>query len=308
MFATGAFILVMVSFIMLYYASHKDKQRRVLNSRLHRHTQIDNELHLLDSSQVSAAQLVAHTISKVGTSLKLIDEETGSEIDLKLIRAGYRKASARATFLGCRLGLFAAGIILALLAHSAFPIPGRLHFLILLYLVPAALGYYLPVMALDYLAKRRQTNILHSLPDALDMLVVCVESGMGLDQAIYKISEELHAGHPELSDEFKQMNLELQAGKARADALKRLSSRIGLLEVSNLATLIIQSDIFGTSMAQSLRTYSDSMRTQRFQRAEEIAMKLPVKLLFPLVLFILPPLFIIIMGPAVVQISRIFGK
>nr|WP_272881513.1 type II secretion system F family protein [Fundidesulfovibrio soli] len=139
-------------------------------------------------------------------------------------------------------------------------------------------------------------------------MVVCVESGMGLDQAIYRISEELRTGHPELSDEFRLMNLELQAGKSRADSLKRLSNRIGLMEVNNLATLIIQSDIFGTSMAQSLRTYSDSMRTQRFQRAEEIAMKLPVKLLFPLILFILPPLFIIIMGPAVIQISKIFAK
>jgi tight adherence protein C len=306
--AVGTAVAVLVTFIMLFVVMQKDAKHRLASERLKRHSTLADSDSVFGSAPVTAAELVAHTIGKVGTSLKLIDADTGSEIEQKFTRAGLRNSSARATFLGSRLGLFVVGLFLAFILHSWVFESQKLHMTIFMYLVFAAAGYYLPVVVLDYMVKKRQSDILKSLPDALDMLIVCIESGMGFDQAIYRISEEIKHGHRALSNEFELMLLELRAGRGRTDALKSLSDRVGILELNNLVTLIIQSDIFGTSIAQSLRIYSDIMRTQRFQRAEELAMKLPVKLLFPLVAFILPPLFMIIMGPAVIQISRVFGK
>lgn len=308
LFSAAATLVVLTTFVMLYIMMQKENRRRLINERLKKHSTLDISSNLFETAPVSAAQLVTHTISRVGTSLKLIDDDTTSETEQKFVRAGFRKSSARATFLGGRLGLFVIGLSLAFVIHTTIIASPKLHTTILLYLSLAGIGYYLPVFILDYMVRNRQKQILRSLPDALDMLIICIESGMGFDQAIHRISEEIKTGHPALGEEFKLMLLELRAGKGRTDALKSLSNRVGILEVNNLATLIIQSDIFGTSIAQSLRIYSDVMRTQRFQKAEEIAMKLPVKLLFPLVLFILPPLFMIIMGPAVIQISRAFGK
>ena len=155
--------------------------------------------------------------------------------------------------------------------------------------------------------KKRQKAIQHGLPDALDLLVVCVEAGMGLDAAIYRVCQEMSIKDPILSSELRLLTLELRAGKARREALKNLSARIGLEDVGSLVAMLIQTDMFGTSIAQTLRVYADSMRTKRFQLAEELAAKLPVKLLMPLIFFIFPTLLIVILGPAGIRIFQMFG-
>jgi len=152
---------------------------------------------------------------------------------------------------------------------------------------------------------QRKEKILQGLPDALDLMVVCAEAGVGLDASIHRVGEEMKLTNKPLSEEFKLLNLELRAGKQRRDALKNLAMRTDLDDVKSLVTLLVQTERFGTSIAQALRVHSDAMRTQRFQRAEEVAAKLPVKLVFPLILFIFPSLFVTILGPAVIRIYKI---
>jgi tight adherence protein C len=168
----------------------------------------------------------------------------------------------------------------------------------------ALLGFYLPNVWLRQKTDKRKEKILLGLPDALDLLVICVEAGMGLDSAITRVSKELKMSCPELSDELYFMTLELRAGKERQEALRNLALRTNLEEINSLSTLLIQTDKFGTSMADALRIYSDTFRTQRFQRAEEMAAKLPVKLVFPLILFIFPSLFVVLLGPAAITIYK----
>ncbi len=142
----------------------------------------------------------------------------------------------------------------------------------------------------------------------LDLLVVCVETGMGLDSAIYRVAQEIRLSHKMLGDELNVLNLEIRAGNSREKALRNLSDRIDVEDVSSLVTLLIQTSKFGTSVAQSLRVYSDTFRTKRYQKAEEIAAKLPVKLMLPLILFIFPSLFVVILGPAAIQVYRLILK
>ena len=172
----------------------------------------------------------------------------------------------------------------------------------------ALLGFYAPELWVDMAISRRQQKIQDGFPDALDLMVVCVEAGMGLDQAIKRISDEMQTTHKTISHEFAKMNMEMRAGRSRRDAMRNLADRTGVADVNTLVTLLIQTDKFGTSIAQALRTLSSSMRIKRRQRAEELAMKLPVKLLFPLILFIFPSLFVIIIGPGAIQIYRTLIK
>jgi len=173
----------------------------------------------------------------------------------------------------------------------------------LVFTVLAALaGWYLPDLWLRIKTQRRKEKLLAALPDALDLLVVCVEAGMGLDGAFHRVAQEIRLNSPEMSDELKLMNLELRAGKSRQEALDNMALRSDLDEMTSLVTLLIQTDKFGTSMAASLRVFSDAYRTQRYQRAEELAAKIPVKLVFPLILFIFPALFTVILGPAAIRI------
>jgi tight adherence protein C len=171
-----------------------------------------------------------------------------------------------------------------------------------LFLLLSLFGFYLPEFWLRTRIVRRKRKLFEGLPDALDLMVICVEAGMGLDAAIHRISQELKLSNPVLSDELKLLNLEIRAGKPRQEALRNLALRTDIEDVNSLVTLLIQTDQFGTSVAQTLRVYADSFRTRRFQRAEEIASRLPVKLIFPCVLFIFPSLFIVILGPALIQI------
>jgi tight adherence protein C len=165
-------------------------------------------------------------------------------------------------------------------------------------------GFYLPDIYLRQKSDTRKEKILLALPDALDLMVICVEAGIGLDAAIQRVSQEIKFSSPELSDELNFTTLELRAGKERHDALRNLALRTNLSEINSLVTLLVQTDKFGTSMANALRVYSDTYRTERYQKAEELAAKLPVKLLFPLGVFIFPALFVVLLGPAAISIYK----
>ena len=234
---------------------------------------------------------------RVGEKMPRSPKEMGT-LRLRLVQAGFRRDEALTIFFGIRV-LFAVALFLLL----ASPILIRPN--LLMALGGLALGYVLPAMVLARLAKRRAHRIRLSLADALDLLVVSVEAGLGLDQALTRVGTELAFAHPELASELKLINLELRAGKARAEALRNLADRTGVDDLSSLVTMLIQTDKFGTSVAQSLRVYSETLRTKRRQRAEEAAAKTGVKMVFPLVLCIFPSIWIITIGPAAIKFMTV---
>jgi len=166
------------------------------------------------------------------------------------------------------------------------------------------LGFYLPDLVVWFLARRRKEGIFLGLPDALDLMVVCVEAGLGLDQAMRKVSEEMKRAHPVIAEEFSLANFQLQMGRPKAEVWHEMGVRSGVGDVRALATVVIQADKFGSSVAQALRVQSDSMRTRRRQLAEEKAAKTAVKLIFPLVMFIFPGIFVVLVGPAAITMVR----
>jgi tight adherence protein C len=168
-------------------------------------------------------------------------------------------------------------------------------------------GYLLPRKILDYMVERRQQELRYGLADALDLLVVSVEAGLGLNQAMVRVSSELKAVHPEISEEFDLVNTEIRIGREREEALRNLAERTGVDDLRGLCALLIQADRFGTSIARGIRVYSESMRTRRRQRAEQAAQKAAVKLLLPLAVFLFPTLFIALLGPAALQLMDAFG-
>ena len=261
-----------------------------------------------DDTEKKGASPLTRLFGKIGRRASATKVEDYSASRLKFLRAGIRHENALAVHWGVK-------IFLTVMFPAAFLLARTLVLTMLSYQVGMAvtvlcalLGFYLPDIYLNHKAEERRQKNLQSLPDAMDMLVICVEAGMGLDSAINKVAEELGLGSPELSEEFHLMNLELRAGKQRADALKNLALRTNLDEIRSLTTLLVQTDKFGTSMADALRVYSDSYRTQRYQRAEEMAAKLPVKMVIPLVLCIFPSLFLVILGPAAINIYRVLIK
>jgi len=219
------------------------------------------------------------------------------KLQKRLVTAGFRAHEAVAVFLGIRLGCALLAFALTTVLQRNLPLA----------LAMCALGYLLPGMALGRLAKRRQHRIRCGLPDALDLLVVSVEAGLGLDQAIQRVGEELDFAHPDLSEELRLINFELRAGKARVDALRNLAERTGLDDIASLVAMLVQTDKFGTSVAQSLRVHSDTVRTKRRQRAEEAAAKTGVKMVFPLVFCIFPAVWIVTIGPAAIKFIQIIG-
>ena len=237
---------------------------------------------------------------------KLIDYTKLRPVFLK---AGIRRENARSVYWGAKLLLAFFPAFLVFLYRVLIPgAPMTTAQMVALLGILSILGYYSPDLYLQFKIARRKEIILNGFPDALDLLVVCVEAGMGLDSAINRVAKEIELDNKVLSGELKLYNLEMRAGKLRKDALRNLAMRTDLEEVNNLATLLIQTDKFGTSVGQALKVYSDTMRVQRYQRAEERAAKIPVKLIFPLILFIFPSLFVAILGPAVINIYKVFIK
>ena len=250
---------------------------------------------------------ILNLFRRLGKSAESGETQEITNSRLRFLRAGIRHESALSIFWGSKIFLSvfttATFIMLRLLVFKLI----SYQMTVTIAVFAALLGYYLPDIWLRQKTDKRKEKILNALPDALDLLVVCVEAGMGLDSAIARVAKDSQDSSPELSDELHFMTLELRAGKSRRDALKNLSLRTNLDEVKSLVTLLIETEKFGTSMAEALRVYSDSYRIQRQQRAEEVAAKLPVKLLIPLGLCIFPALFVVILGPAFISIYRALG-
>ena len=221
-----------------------------------------------------------------------------SKLRQRLVAAGYRRNEALIVFFGTRLTIALA--CFALLATPVIMKPS-----VWVALTGCLIGYVVPGMILARLAKRRQHLIRLGLPDVLDLLVVSVEAGLGLDQAMQRVGEELAFAHPDLSDELRLVNLQLRAGKGRTEALRNLGDRTGVDDVKSLVAMLVQTDRFGTSVAQSLRVHSDTLRTKRRQRAEEAAAKTGVKMVFPLVFCIFPAVWVVTIGPAAVKFIQI---
>jgi tight adherence protein C len=224
---------------------------------------------------------------------------------VSFLRAGIRSENALLAFWGAK---YVLGVLFPAVFILSRPLtfnPNKPSMTLLWSICLVIVGFYIPDLWLRRKTSRRKEQIRDALPDALDLLVVCVEAGMGLDAAINRVGEEISMTSPAISAEFKLFNLEVRAGKAKRDALKNLSLRTDVEDVDSLTTLLIQTEKFGTSIAQSLRIYSDSFRTKRAQKAEEIAAKLPVKILIPLGFFIFPCMFIVILGPAAIKIYHL---
>lgn len=217
-----------------------------------------------------------------------------------MVRAGYRKPEAVMAMRGIKIVLPVGLVIVAYVSglYRANPI--------LVFAIAAVLGYLAPDFWLTSKIRKRQQIIRLSLPDALDLMVICVEAGLALDQAMMRVSQELRIAHPELCDELEIVNSEIRVGKTRLDALRDLATRTGVEDLKSLVAMLLQTDRFGTSVAQSLRVHADQLRTLRRQRAEERAAKTPVKMVPVLVFLIFPAMFAVILGPAVISIARFF--
>lgn len=297
------FAAMILFFLSLYFYDEYRGVRRELSARV---KEIKGEKQLEENSGFPAAIKTwwMRGIQSLGILLKPKSEEDISHLRKTFLKAGVRGERAPIIFFGMKAFLamlLAAGVIVAkLFILKTVPHLQSMFFAILF----ALIGYYLPSLWLHIRISNRKEKIQRGLPDALDLMVVCVEAGTGLDAAINRVGEEMKFTNKVLSEEFTILNLELRAGKQRREALKNLALRTDLEDVSSLVTILIQTERFGTSIGQALRVHSDSMRAKRYQRAEEIAQKMPVKLIFPLVLFIFPALLVVTMGPAVIQILR----
>lgn len=244
------------------------------------------------------AERVRDTLANVGKLLPAQSTEKATRTQLLMIRAGYRSAEALMAMRGVKL-IFPIGALAAVYftgAYHANP-----------FLIPAlavGFGYLIPDMWLTWRVKARQHKLRKGLPDALDLLVICVEAGLGLDQALMKVAQDMKISNPVLSEELQLVNMEMRIGKTRIDALRELGRRTGLDDIKALVAMLIQTERFGTSIAQSLRVYSDDMRIKRRQRAEEMSAKTSVKMVPPLVFFIFPALMVVILGPAIITLVR----
>jgi tight adherence protein C len=241
---------------------------------------------------------VRDTLANVGKMLPTASTEKASRTQLLMMRAGYRSPEALLAMRGVKL-IFPVATLVGVYLSGLYRINA-----FMLPIIAFALGYLLPDMWLTWRVSARQRRLRRALPDALDLLVICVEAGLGLDQALMKVSQDMKIAHPELSEELQFVNLEMRIGKTRIDALRELARRTGLDDIKALVAMLIQTERFGTSIAQSLRVYSDDMRLKRRQRAEEMSAKTSVKMVPPLVFFIFPALMVVILGPAIITLMR----
>jgi len=298
-FIVFAAILVGAWFLMAALSKRGNKAEERLD-RLGR-GQSMNEVDMLDARRQRFGGL-KDAIAQLGGAMEGQSDLEKNKLKLNLTNAGFRSDAAPMIYQGLRLlciVLFlvpTAGIMLYL---SGFTQKALIYIVIL-----GGIGFYLPQIGLWFMVSSRKKTIFLSLPDALDLLVVCVESGLGLDAALRKVTEEMKKHAKIICEEFALANLQLQMGKSRRDVLHDLGIRTGVDDMKALAAILIQADRFGSSIAQALRVQSDSMRVRRRQIAEEKAAKTAVQLIFPLVLFIFPAIFVVLVGPAAIQIQR----
>ncbi len=300
-------LICMVGILSVWYISYSKQQRTLWMNRLRSGTSHGTSLESdEDHSLARKANWVLRFVESVGLATKPQKESELSDIRTRLVVAGYRNQKAPLVFWGTRLlfcGIFVLGSYVIPVEGKTNIDPVQLRLLLLV--LGAILGLYLPDLWLRMRTQWRQQEIREGFPDVLDLMVVCVEAGLGLDQAISRVGEEIRNSYPVICEEFEQLSMELRLGIPREEAMRNFNRRINLDEVHQLTTLIIQADKFGSSITRALRVHSDSMRKKRHFRAEELAAKLPVKLTFPLIFFIFPSLFIVLLGPAAINLIEV---
>jgi tight adherence protein C len=255
----------------------------------------------LDSPDKDKYAGIKAAVSNLASAMEPKSELEKNQVKVTLANAGFRSEGAVSIYQGLRTIFAILALLGAGLMYYTFGTGPK--GLMLIALVGGGL-FYAPQIVLNFLKTSRQQEIFLTLPDALDLLVVCVESGLGLDAALRKVTEEMKGHAKVICEEFQLANLQLQMGRPRREVLHDLGVRTGVDDVKSLAAILIQADRFGSSIAQALRVQSDSMRTRRRQIAEEKAAKTAVKLIFPLVLFIFPAIFVVLVGPAAIQIQK----
>lgn len=297
-FLVGAFIYFLGLFLQQRYSF----VRRRLTAPSRPKTDL-----LRPQREEKPAFLSAELIKKLEKQLDLgKDSARIKELHKRLIRAGIYNERAISVFFGIKLGLLL--VIPVVVLFFWWGQTSQRGLLIAGFIVLFILGYIFPDIILDNLIKTRQGKIKEALPDALDLMVVCVEAGQGLNAAIKRVSDDLMESSPIIARELLMVNLEIMAGLEREQALRNLGERTGVDELISLCNILIQSDRFGTSIGQALKTQSDFMRTTRRKKLEELAAKTPVKLVFPLLLFIFPAIMVVVLGPAFIRISEFFSN
>ena len=305
--SASAFLAVLLLFAGLYQYIRQNARARELTEKVRKTGENRNTFNKEKSSSETrdaAQKPILNFLILLGKRLIPKQVADYAQMRTRFLMAGLRGANVPALFWGSKF-LFAFSLPICFFLGIIFlkPVDGSTKLFVSCFL--AFSGYYLPDIWLRMKTSARKNKIFEGIPDALDLLVVCVETGMGLDAGINRVAKEIKLSNEVLSEEFNILNLEIRAGKSRQDALRNLAERTGIEDIHSLVTLLIQADKFGTSIAQSLRVFSDSFRTKRFQKAEEIAAKLPVKLMVPLIFFVFPSLFVVILGPAAIRIYQV---
>lgn len=292
------FLLFASAGVLLFYREQMSKR---LSAVIAPEGKQKNLFGTLQQSGFSLAGVIEHLEKVIPKS----QAEVGV-LQQRLIRAGYREDSAVAFIRGTKV--VSMVLLVALVFFSGLATGNPFIF----YVCALGVGFLAPDMILGRLIKRRQNKIRRGLPDALDLLVICLEAGLSLDQALKRTSEDLAKAQPALCDELKIVVLEQRAGRPRTDCWRHMAERTDVDYVRNLVSVLVQSEQFGTSVAKTLRVHSETLRTKRTQKVEEMAAKTTVKLVFPLVLFIFPSLFLVVLGPAVITMldsfQNIFSK
>jgi tight adherence protein C len=260
----------------------------------------------LEENRPGAGAELAQRIASPLNRLVPASAAEARKLQKQLMQAGFRSQSAPGVYRAIQLSTMAGlpafvALVCALLAK---PLGGAFFWIVSAFIV----GFFLPRYALRRLIRSRQQLVRWGLADALDLMVISIEAGLGLNAAMMKVSSELKEVHPDISEEFELANLEIRVGRERDEALRNLAERTGVDDLRSLVAMLIQTDRFGTSIAKAIRAFSDSLRTKRRQRAEQAAQKAAVKLLFPLACFLFPTLFIAILGPAALQLMDTLGK
>lgn len=255
-----------------------------------------------ESTAANMGRMLEKAAPALSQALQPKSELEASELKIRLANAGFQSPNASSMYLAIKFVLLLAGAVIG--GGYGLTVYGLKQNGLASIVIGGGVAFYLPELVLTLLKKSRQEKIFMSLPDALDLLVVCVEAGLGLDAGMRRVSEELADSAPDLCSEFDKCNFQLQIGRPRREVLHELGVRTGVDDLKALAAILIQADRFGSSVAQALRVQSDSMRVRRRQLAEERAQQTAVKMIFPLVLFIFPGIFVVLVGPAAINMYR----
>ena len=299
LFLTLLFIAVFSILLLIIYKFSADPARKRASS-----FSIDNQSNTDGADFVSTLVRVVDPISRLALPSEGWDK---SPLQLKFVTAGWRTADAPKLYFGIKsLLTISFPIIIYFFLDKSIQVENASQLLFVLILF-AGLGYYLPNLFLSNMVKKRQQEIVETLPDATDLLIICMEAGLSFDQALSKVASEIKLKSEILSQELELLLMEVRSGFTRERALRNLALRTGVEEIDGLATMVIQSERFGTSIGDALRIHAETARTKRKQKAEETASKIALKLLFPLLFFLMPAIFIVLLTPALMQLKAAFS-